>query len=317
MQALLKSDILLLSDLQSGLMLASAWSAGLAAGWLTYSVLGLVNRRLPTAIESWQFEASRRDCLRKRNEIYRWFEPLIDELKDFRWLKWAGRLDEIRRYLQTGASLLPWTAEEYLSMKVILGILLGSLAGGLAIVFGASWMFAGLVLALFAMGYPWMASLWLGKQSLLYLRRFKNQLPFAVDQMALMMEVGADFRESMATVVREHQGHPVADQFHLLLLGLARGQTLQDALQQFDKRIADDDVHEMLGAIKRADDLGQPLARLFLDLANQMRLKRSQWAETAAGKAQANVTFPGMLVMIACLIIAVAPFLLVAMDPAH
>ena len=43
-----------------------------------------------------------------------------------------------------------------------------------------------------------------------------------------------------------------------------------------------------------------------------MRLKRSQWAEKAAGTAQVNIVLPGMVIMIACLIIIGAPFILEA-----
>jgi tight adherence protein C len=310
-------EILLLSDYQSGLLIASACGLGVAAAWLARCLAEIACRDIPAEIQSWQFDLARRATLRQHNEIYRWFEPLIEELAGWRCLKAAGHVEGIRRHLQTGAMPLPWTAEEFLSVKLMLGMILGTLVAVLLNLFDTSWRTAGIVFVLMAFGYSWFSSLQLKHQSHQYLRRFKRQLPFAVDQMALMMEAGASFRESLATMVREHKGHPVADQFQTVLLGLARGQTLQDALRQFDKRILDDDLHEMLGAVKRADELGQPLARLFLDLAEQMRLKRSQWAENAAGKAQANITFPGMLIMIACLIVAVAPFILAAMDQVH
>ena len=41
-----------------------------------------------------------------------------------------------------------------------------------------------------------------------------------------------------------------------------------------------------------------------------MRIKRSQRGEKAAAEAQVNIVFPGMIVMIACLLVVIAPILL-------
>jgi hypothetical protein len=43
-----------------------------------------------------------------------------------------------------------------------------------------------------------------------------------------------------------------------------------------------------------------------------MRLKRSQWAEKAAAHAQVKIVFPGVLVMVACLLVVMAPIMLPA-----
>jgi hypothetical protein len=43
-----------------------------------------------------------------------------------------------------------------------------------------------------------------------------------------------------------------------------------------------------------------------------MRIKRSQWGEKAAAEAEVQIVFPGMLIMIACLIVIIAPILLPA-----
>jgi tight adherence protein C len=43
-----------------------------------------------------------------------------------------------------------------------------------------------------------------------------------------------------------------------------------------------------------------------------MRLRRAQWGEKAAAEAEVQIVFPGMLVMLACLIVVVAPMVLPA-----
>jgi hypothetical protein len=44
--------------------------------------------------------------------------------------------------------------------------------------------------------------------------------------------------------------------------------------------------------------------------ADQMRLKRSQWGEKAAAEAQVQMTFPAMIVMLACMLLVLGPFVL-------
>ena len=44
-----------------------------------------------------------------------------------------------------------------------------------------------------------------------------------------------------------------------------------------------------------------------------MRLKRSQWVEQAAKEADVQMVFPGMVVMVACLLVIMAPILLPAL----
>ena len=41
-----------------------------------------------------------------------------------------------------------------------------------------------------------------------------------------------------------------------------------------------------------------------------MRIKRSQWGEKAAAEAEVQMVFPGMITMVACLLVIVAPIML-------
>jgi hypothetical protein len=41
-----------------------------------------------------------------------------------------------------------------------------------------------------------------------------------------------------------------------------------------------------------------------------MRRKRSQWAEKLTQEAQVTLVFPAMIIMVGCLILVAAPFLL-------
>ena len=88
------------------------------------------------------------------------------------------------------------------------------------------------------------------------------------------------------------------------------GRTRNEALEHFAERVHAEEVSEIVMAIVKGEELGTPLASVLRTQSDALLLRRSQWAEKAAADAQVRIVVPGMLVMIACLIIVLAPFLL-------
>jgi tight adherence protein C len=225
-----------------------------------------------------------------------------------------GSIGQVRKSLLAAAVALPWTAEEFLGTKAIeaLGVGLGV---GLLLARGDFDTGATIVIALAAgLAYLRFSVGRLQTTARRRLQRFKQRLPFGIDLVALMMAAGSGFRESLATLVHESQQHPVGDEFGKLLRGLERGQSLRESLGHLQERLQDPDVKEMVFAVQKAEELGTPLSRVFFSMAEQMRLKRSQWLEKAAGKAQTMITFPGLLIMVACLLLVTAPFVIDAVQ---
>ena len=259
--------------------------------------------------ESWEFEENRRIQLRTGSRTYRWFEPLVDDLKQVALLKWLGGASRIETALRLKASPLPWTAEEFLAARAVQSVGVGVAA---LIVFSQMFspQFAAVLSVAAAVGFVKYGAQSLVSTATLRMAGFKRRLPFAVDLMALMMQAGAGFRDSVRTVVNESRDHPVGEEFGTVLSGLARGQSMRVSLEEFQERVGDKDVDEMVFAIIKAEELGSPLSKIFLTLADHIRLKRSQWAEVAAGKAQTMITFPGLVIMLACLLIVAAPFVI-------
>jgi tight adherence protein C len=291
----------IVTPLQQELRLLATICAGIAAAWLAWIVRGIVARDLPLQLQSWEFDAVRQARLRAGNRMYRWFEPLIQELAGAAWFRRAMPVKKIGRLLDIGAENLPWKAEEYIAtvaMKAAMVALAAALLGGL-----------GLVLSILIAGVLfWRDAAGVERRARSKVAQFKLRLPFAVDLIALTMEAGANFRDSLATVVRDNREHPLGVEFNTLLQGLHHGKTLRQCLLQLKERFRDEELDEMVVAVSRGDELGTPLSQIFLVMADQMRLKRSQWAEKAAGKAQAMITFPGLVIFVACLLVLLAPF---------
>lgn len=286
-----------------------------AVGAAVALALGLLLRWMGTAVENpaWSsFERRRRQQLRDGSSVYRGFEALADQLAAWNRGRRSRRpmLDKLGRDLLTAANPVPWLPEEYLAVRQVesgLAALAGVLFGWLLL---EDW-FAGLLFGgLTAWGYQ---RLMIGQAALRATQRrlrIKNRLPYAIDLMALMMEAGASFAESLETAVRESRGHPLAEEFGQVLHETALGRTRREALEALQHRLNDEDFAELIFAIVQGEDLGTPLSQILRTQADQMRLKYSQWAEKAAGEAQVAIVFPGMVIMVACLLIVVAPYAL-------
>jgi len=294
---------------QSTLLLIATIAMGAAAGGFCAAMLAMIYRTTKTNAESWDFENARRIRLREACLAYRCFEPLIDELISFGWLFQFLRRERVRRDLAAGGDPLPWTPEEYIAAKVIEGCIAGAATAGFGLQF-LSLKWALLITAVTIPLYIWNALAALHRAATKRLTDIRRRLPFAVDLTALMMGAGAGFREGLAAVAAESADHPLGREFSRVLGGLKRGQTLKEALGDMGKRLNEPDVTEFVSTVLRAEELGSPLGEVLLSMADQMRLRRSQWAEKLAGEAQAKITAPGMVVMVASMLVVVGPFVL-------
>jgi tight adherence protein C len=298
---------------ENELLLLSSALWGLA--WLGFAawVLGFLTRPAGKPAAQSSFEAARRQKLRAGSWVYRWFEAGIDKLARRHARRPNSRLEKIRKDLVVAGEPLPITAEEYLAFRQLESFLV-AVAAGLFAWFMSGLAVAGLVFGLIAaFGYQLLMGNRVSERARRRLKDLKKRLPFAIDLMALMMEAGATFQEAMGTAIKENRGTPLADEFGLVQRDIALGRTRQDALTALQQRLGDADLSEIIFAVNKGEELGTPLSQILRAQAEQMRLKRTQWLEKAAAEAQVSIVFPGLLIMVACLLIVVAPFLLGAL----
>jgi len=296
-------------DSINSLMVLGTCLLGISFGWFCHEVLLIVMRPTRNDSQAWQHDERRRETLRRGSELFRWFEPLIMDLARVRLLMTLGNVGSVERSLLQGGAPLPWSAREYLAVAAFRSML-ASLAWLILSYQSLGLSNAILTAVLILSSGILMAPRKLATLAKVRMRRFKQRLPYAIDLMALMMEAGGDFRQCLTTVVHENRGHPVGDEFGWLLKSFAAGQPLRESLDLLQSRLRDEDVHEIVFSIKNAEELGVPLSKTFLTLAEQMRLKRAQNAEKMIGERKTMLAFPSLIIMIACLIIAVAPTIL-------
>jgi tight adherence protein C len=294
-------------------MLASgSLVVALATAGMVLVVLEITTRDRGDESRRSAFEVERRRTLRRLSRSYRLFEPLIDELQA-RPGPGCRRIGErLARHLAALGGPAPWTAGAYLATKQVEGVIAGSVVGALAAAGGWGTATAMILVPAVAVGY---VATMLQRQAALAARRLQSlrrRLPFSVDLMALMMEAGSSFDDSLRVVARELDGEDLSELFQEVLGEIERGLTRRQALERARDRMRLPELTELVFAIIEGEDLGTPLKTILKAQARQARQKRYQWLEAATAKAQVYMVLPGTISMLASLIIVVAPFLLPA-----
>ena len=294
----------------SGYLLASGVAALAMAlfCWQLVAVLTYPRERLG---DTHPFELQRREELRTRNFVYRWFEPLVDEIATFLGSRQRKLLDALQKNLTASREKLPWRPEEFLATKCLEAVCVGAML--FVMLFAAGWTTSSVVIGMVvAGGYAVLMPKMIRDRGKRRLSRVRVRLPFAVDLIALMMEAGGGFQECLQTAVVENGNHPLTEEMAEVLRQISLGRPRKEALLAMQERLQDPDINELVFAINKGEELGTPLSAILRDQAEQMRIKRSQRGEKAAAEAQVNIVFPGMVVMIACLLVVIAPIVLPA-----
>jgi tight adherence protein C len=261
--------------------------------------------------EQSRFEEARRAQLRSKSPIYLLFEGVIGEFAEQAERRQPAIVKLVAADLATAREFAAWNAPDYLGFVKVRAILWGCLIAAVG------WLLWGGIFAAAcgAAGY-WIAERLqradLAKRAAKRRRAIKRRFVNSLELLAIVMEVGGTFPEGVRSLVEEMRGHPLGIELEEVLRNLEAGKTLEDALEQFGARINDEDVTEFVYAVKKSHELGTPLAGTLRIQSEQMRLKRVQWAEKASEQAKVSIVFPAMLIMLACLLIVAAPFVLIA-----
>ncbi len=292
-------------------LIAGPMLMGVAVAYLVWVLLTIATApRLVDPVEG-RFEEERREQLRVASWTYRTFEPWIDEM--VQGLPHKPQVeDKLQRDLTSAGEVSEWQPAEYLAarrVEAILAAIVGGVVGNLL---------GGILLALPLGGMAFWGYQYIQRKqvaSRAERRRvvIKRRFSAAIDLMSLMMEVGSSFAQALETVNSESEGHALGEELQRIVKDIELGRPRRSSLEDFANRVADEDVSEMVFAVVEGEELGTPMASILQSQAEQMRKKRSQWAEKAAEESQVALVFPAMIIMVACLITVAAPFVLNAL----
>jgi tight adherence protein C len=258
--------------------------------------------------DEWRYDVSRINELRRVDWAYRIFQRLIQFLARLNRGAFRNQLAEVQREIQAAGLSRFWLPEEYLAKTQLVAISLLPIFLYLSI----SWMGApGVIMALLLVGLTaWLLRRRLSRLAQRRLQAIKRRMPFLLDLLTLLMEAGASFQGALKQAVLEFEGHPVSIEFGRVLTDMRMGKARTEAFDNLRRRLSDDEIGGIVGSIIQSEELGTPLADIFRTQADVLRVKRSQRAETIAGEAAVSMLLPGILVMMATVLIRLGPFML-------
>jgi tight adherence protein C len=260
--------------------------------------------------DQWRYDVSRINSLRRADVLFRVFQPAIQTIARLNRQAFRNQLPEVERQVQAAGLSRFWLPEEYLARTQLIALLLLPLFAW-TIVSWSGDAVVGVVFAVFlalvTAGFLRYRLARLAQRRVLMIKR---RMPYLLDLLTLLMEAGSSFLQALKQSVVEFEGHPIAVEFGRVLTDMNMGKTRTESLDNMRYRLKDDEVSSILGSIIQGEELGTPLAEVFRTQSDVLRVKRSQRAETIAGEAGVNMLLPGILVMMACIIVILGPFIL-------
>ncbi len=257
-------------------------------------------------IDSDRFDVVRLADLRQASLTVRLCGPLVHWLGELCRRMFSEELPSVQRDLHVSGAARAWKPEEWLAATLIHAVLL-TLPPGLWCLreFGIPGLvMAGALVVILGV----MLRRRLHSKAVRRMWRIKTRLPYFLDLVNLLMEAGATFLNALREAVREFSEQPVGQEFGRMLTELSLGRARSAALESLRDRLQDDEMTSLVGAIIQGEEHGSPLAHVLRGQADFLRIKRTQRAETLAGEAGVQMLFPAMLVMMATVIVILAPF---------
>lgn len=265
-------------------------------------------------------EVDRRNHLREASPAYRLLESMIDGLLAAGFFSPRASDAELQRVLDiAGDAPPPFRAREMRAFAFCaaffsgIGLFLGflfvtSASGGIETL-----VMGGLIALVTAAICYWTILSGVRQRADARTRRIVKRLPFALDLVAVALAGSGTRIQALETLLRnEPVRDALVDEFSRLLR-LTRELDLARALQSMKRRLAHPAVDQLVFALVQAEINGAELSEAFRTQASRMLERRFQEGEKLSHEAGVKMVFPGMLIVIACCIITVVPFLFATM----
>jgi tight adherence protein C len=220
------------------------------------------------------------------------------------------RLDNgiLDREIRRAGLYRPTSKTEFLGIRNGLIVLALVGAGLAAVAFGPKEplmayyaVLAGLLLAALAWAIPRLVLQYMGRRRV---RAVNESLPFAMDMLTMTMEGGLTMRDALYHVSRElFFAHPAMAVELLIIRRHAELSSLDNAFDQFAKRVDTPEVTSLAALIRQGQRLGSDVVTSINEFADSLRLKRRQTADARSSSAAVQMLFPLTLLMVPAVMI--------------
>ena len=217
---------------------------------------------------------------KQTEDIVRRFRNLIERTsKPFAEMNFAKKLDFILK--QAGIPLL---GAEFIVLAIICSVL-GTIAAYM-VTFNLQ------IAPLVGPGILLIMTLWVRIRVDRRRKAFTEQLGDCLTTVANALRAGYSFQQAMDVIAREMEP-PMSSEFERVTTDVAMGVTLEDALEQMNKRVGSADFDLVVTAVLIQREIGGNLAQILDSISNtineRIRMKREINALTAQGRFSAWV----------------------------
>jgi len=208
----------------------------------------------------------------------------------------------------------PWPIDPatFLLLRLVLGVVFGALMIAVTILYPLSDKTLNnfayiLVGAFFGFWYPHYT---LTRKITSRQTEIRKAMPDALDLLTICVEAGLGFEAAMSKVA-EKWDNQLALAFSRTLKEIQLGKVRREALKDMSDRLGIPEMTSFVAAIIQSEQLGVSLAKVLRIQADQMRVKRRQFAEEQAHKAPIKMIIPmALLIFPSILIIILTPAIL-------
>lgn len=216
----------------------------------------------------------------------------------------VGYLDKIRKKLIRAGTPEPAALDRFLVTKIICIVLIPVgvfLVLGVADLGGLSGIVAAGLVAF---------ALFVGPDAILdrkvteRVHAVRMALPEILDLLVISVEAGLGFEQALDRVVDAVPG-PLSDEFSRMLGEMRAGSSRADALRAMEARLDVQEVRSFILTMIQADTFGVSIAQVLRNQADEMRIRRRQYAQELAQKAPVKMLIPMVFCIFPALFVVV------------
>jgi tight adherence protein C len=134
--------------------------------------------------------------------------------------------------------------------------------------------------------------------------KIRLALPDTLDLLTIAVEAGLGFDAALARVVASVPG-PLSDELFRMLQELKIGVPRSEAFTSLSERTQVMELDQFITAMNQADAFGISIGKVLRVQAEQLRLKRRQYAEERAAKTPVKLLFPLILCIFPALFVVI------------